>query len=98
VSPNADALEFFTYPERPSCRWAWRLRRRALLGEQRVPDLVDRWLGRDDVALGFQGNFGNHGERGGVDQFGDLGSDKHTYSLPDYGLTAEQVKERFKGL
>ena len=23
---------------------------------------------------------------------------KHTYSLADYGLTAEQVKERFKGL
>ena len=23
---------------------------------------------------------------------------KHTYSLSDYGLTEEQVKERFKGL
>ena len=23
---------------------------------------------------------------------------KHTYSLADYGLTAETVKERFKGL
>jgi hypothetical protein len=23
---------------------------------------------------------------------------KHTYSLADYGLTAEQVKERFAGL
>jgi hypothetical protein len=23
---------------------------------------------------------------------------KHTYSLSDYGLTDEQVKERFKGL
>ena len=23
---------------------------------------------------------------------------KHTYSLADYGLTAESVKERFKGL
>ena len=23
---------------------------------------------------------------------------KHTYSLADYGLTDEQVKERFKGL
>jgi hypothetical protein len=23
---------------------------------------------------------------------------KHTYSLEDYGLTTEQVKDRFKGL